>query len=71
VADGSAILEVKSTTKGSYYHVWTKDQRDAIVEPVAAYRFGALIVDLRLCIFYRKWVVYWNWNYSENSCNYR
>jgi hypothetical protein len=21
VADGSAILEVKSTTKGSYYHV--------------------------------------------------
>jgi hypothetical protein len=31
VADGSTILDVKSTTKGSYHHSMTSAQRDAVL----------------------------------------
>jgi hypothetical protein len=53
VADGSAILEVKSTTKGFLAPRMTLAQRDVIVSQYQAYRSGALIVVLQaLCIFY-------------------
>jgi hypothetical protein len=68
VADGSAILEVKSTTK-EFLPRMNKDQRDAITATVAGFRSGVLIVDLQpLCIFYNGVVVYWrNWNYFKRQ----
>jgi hypothetical protein len=67
VADGSAILEVKSQLRDSYHHVWLRSKR-------RYYSCSSRLTDLVhwLCstaaMYFTRWVVYWrNWITPEQQ----